>query len=162
MMISRIETIEDRLVVGMAIQTSFLNINEDTKQLAQTFMPRRAEVNSRIGKHVFSIQNYGSSFMPSNPKSEFEKWVGVEVTDFNNVPDGMKTFVISSGTYVVFNFKGSESEFSKSRVYIFKEWLPNSGYQLDQKAHFEILNEDYSKDFHNIEEEIWIPIIKKT
>lgn len=161
-MISRIETIEDRLVVGMAIQTSFLNINEDTKQLAQSFMPRRAEVNCRIGKHVFSIQNYGSSFTPSNPKSMFEKWVAVEVSQTDKLPNGMQSFLIKSGTYVVFSFKGPISNFPQARTYIFQEWLPKSGYALDQKAHFEILNEDYSKDFHNIEEEIWIPIIKKT
>ena len=121
-------------------------------------MPRRHEVLSRIGKHVFSIQNYGKDFLPANPNSEFDKWIGVEVENTHDIPEAMESFVITSGTYVVFSFKGSFSEFPKQRAYIFQEWLPDSGYQLDQKAHFEILNEDYSKDLQNIAEDIWIPV----
>lgn len=154
----RIEIIKDRFVIGMKTRTSVLNINENTKQLAQVFMPRRYEVLSRIGKHVFSIQNYGKDFTPANPNSEFDKWIGIEVDNTSDIPKGMDSFVISSGTYVVFSFKGSVSELPKQRAYIFQEWLPNSGYQLDQKAHFEILSEDYNKDLQNIKEEIWIPI----
>ena len=154
----RIETIEDRLVIGMKTDTSIITINESTKALAQSFMPRRAEVTSRIGQHVFSIQNYGKDYNPSEVHSEFEKWVGVEVENFNTIPEGMESFVISSGTYAVFSFKGNVSEFPKTRAYIFREWLPNSEYQLDQKAHFEILNEAYSQDLQNVEEDIWIPI----
>ena len=161
MMEHRIETIENRLVIGMKTKTSILTINEKTNALAQTFMPRRAEIASRIGKHVFSIQNYGKDYKPSDLNSEFEKWVAVEVENFNSVPEGMESFVISSGTYAVFSFKGAVSDFPKSRAYIFKEWLPNSGYRLDHKAHFEILSEDYSKDLQNIEEDIWIPVKKR-
>lgn len=160
MMEHRIEIIEDRLVVGMKTNTSVLTINDNTKALAQLFMPRRAEVTSRIGKHVFSIQNYRIDYQPSDVNSEFEKWVGVEVKESVNLPEGMEAFVVLSGTYAVFSFKGAVSDFPKSRAYIFQEWLPNSEYQLDQKAHFEILSEDYSKDLQHIEEEIWIPIKK--
>ena len=160
MMTHRFETIQGRLVVGMKTITSVLTINERTKQLAQLFMPRRFEVSSRVGKHVFSIQNYGKDYVPSDLNSEFEKWVGIEVQNTNSLPEGMQSFIIQAGMYVVFSFKGSVSEFPKSRVYIFQEWLPNSGYQLESKAHFEILSEDYSKDLQNIEEEIWIPVKK--
>lgn len=158
MMTHRIIHIKDRFVVGMKTKTSVLTINEKTKELAQSFMPRRAEITSRVGKHVFSIQNYGEDYNPSNLNSEFEKWVAVEVHETDTIPSDMEAFVIASGSYAVFDFKGTVSEFPKRRAYIFQEWLPNSGYQLDLKAHFEILSEDYSKDLQNIEEEIWIPI----
>jgi len=157
-MTHRIETIEDRLVVGMKTTTSVLTINEKTKRLAQSFMPRRSEVKFRIGKHVFSIQNYDKAYNPSDLNAEFEKWVAIEVDNIEKLPDGMSSFVIKAGMYAVFHFKGSVSEFPKSRAYIFQQWLPNSGYQLDYRAHFEILSEDYSKDLQNIEEDIWIPI----
>lgn len=156
----RIEIISDRLVVGMKTKTSVLTINEKTRELAKSFMPRRHEVSSRIGEHVFSIQDYGKDFSPTNPNSEFDKWVAIEVENFDNLPKNIESFNIKSGTYAVFSFKGSVSEFPKQRAYIFQEWLPKSGYQLDQKAHFEILSEDYSKDLQNIEEDIWIPIKK--
>jgi AraC family transcriptional regulator len=155
-----IQEIEDLLVVGMKTRTSVLTINEQTKQLAQLFMPRRHELNSRIGKHVFSIQDYPSNYSFVDANSEFDKWVAVEVQNADNLPEGMDSFVINGGTYAVFSFKGAVSEFPKSRAYIFEEWLPNSGYQLDHKAHFEILSEDYSKDLQHIEEDIWIPVKK--
>lgn len=155
-----IQVIKDRLIIGMKTKASVLTINEKTRQLAKRFMPRRHEVNSRIGKHVFSIQDYGRNYSFVNAHSKFDKWVAVEVQNADNMPKGMDSFVIKSGTYVVFSFKGAISEFPKSRAYIFEAWLPNSGYQLDHKAHFEILSEDYSKDLQQIEEDIWIPILK--
>lgn len=158
MMTHRIERIDDRLVVGMKTNASVITISEKTRALAQSFMPRRHEVSFRIGKHVFSIQNYGKGYVSSGLNSEFEKWVGVEVQNTNNLPLGMQPFIIKSGMYAVFSFIGSVSDFPKSRAYIFQEWLPSSKYKLDQKAHFEILSEDYSKDLQHIEEEIWIPI----
>ena len=157
----RIEVIEDRYVVGVKTKTSVLTINEKTRELAKSFMPRRHEITSRIGKHVFSIQDYGKDYSPTNPNSEFDKWVAIEVKELIDLPIGMESFVIKSGIYVVFSFKGSVSEFPKQRAFIFQEWLPNSDYQLDEKAHFEILSEDYSKDLQNIEEDIWIPVKKK-
>lgn len=160
MMHYRITDIEDFLVVGMKTRTSVLTINEQTKQLAQLFMPRRHEVNSRIGKHVFSIQDYGKDYSSEDLYLEFDKWIAIEVQNSDDLPEGMDSFIINGGTYAVFSFKGAVSEFPRSRAYIFEEWLPNSGYQLDHKVHFEILSEDYSKDLQHIEEDIWIPVKK--
>ncbi|MEZ5147954.1 MAG: GyrI-like domain-containing protein [Bacteroidales bacterium] len=41
-----------------------------------------------------------------NPQKEFEKWATVEVSDFNDVPDGMDTLLILAGRCVVFHYKG--------------------------------------------------------
>lgn len=160
MITPRIEQIEDRLVVGMKTTTSIMDIGMNTKKLAQVFMPRRAEVKNRIGTHVFSIQDYGPNYNPQDRTAMFDKWVAVEVEAIEAIPNEMESFLIVSGTYAVFDFKGAVADFPKVKAYIFREWLPKSGYQLDQKVHFELLNEDYSKDLQNVEEEIWIPIIE--
>lgn len=160
MMTCRIEHIENRLVVGMKTTTTIMNISEDTKRLAKVFMPRRAEIKNRHRLHVFSIQNYVANFDPSDVSAEFDKWVAVEVETVAHLPEGMESFTIASGIYAVFDFKGTVSDIPKSRAYIFGEWLPQSGYQLDQRAHFEIMAEDYSKQLPQIEEELWIPIVK--
>jgi AraC family transcriptional regulator len=135
-----------------------LTINTKTKELAQQFMPRRHEIKARIGLHVFSIQEYDENHNPQSPHAEFDKWVGVEVSNFEGIPNGMDTLILKGGTYAVFKFKGAMQDFPKSRAFIFNEWLPKSEYQLAPKAHFEILSENYSKDLNNIEEEIWIPV----
>ena len=64
-----------------------------------------------------------------NPNTEFEKWATIEVTDFETVPDNMETFILTGGLYAVFLHKGSNTD-NKTFQYIFKTWLPNSGYLL--------------------------------
>lgn len=160
MMEFRIESIEDVKVVGMRALMSISTINAETGNLARRFMPRRYEVVSRIEKHVYSIQNYGPDF-DSMPETKFEKWIGIEVSDFQDIPPEMETFILKGGPYAVFDFKGAIQDFPKSRQYIFNEWLPNSGYNLDPRPHFEILSENYSRDLQNIEEEVWVPVKPK-
>jgi AraC family transcriptional regulator len=45
-------------------------------------------------------------------------------------------------------------------TYIFTRWLPASGYQLDNRPHFEILGDKYKNNDPESEEEIWIPVRK--
>ncbi|MFL0354200.1 GyrI-like domain-containing protein [Xanthomarina sp. GH4-25] len=163
MMQHRIEQTEDRYVIGIKTNMSIQTIQQETGKLARQFMPRRQEVASRVGKHVFSIQNYGTlNIKEMSPQTVFEKWIGVEVSNLDNIPNGMETFVLKAGTYAVFTYKGSIQDFPKSRQYIFQSWLPNSNYQLDNKAHFEELSENYSKDLQNTEEDVWIPIKERS
>ncbi|WP_370097143.1 GyrI-like domain-containing protein [Xanthomarina gelatinilytica] len=159
MMPDSIKTVNDRLVVGMKANMSFKTMQEETGNLAKQFMPRRNEISSRIGTHVFSIQDFGDFLLKNiTALTEFEKWVGVEVSNFDHVPEGMETFVLKAGTYAVFTYKGAMQDVPKFKQSIFKDWLPNSNYQLDTRAHFEILPENYSKDLHATEEDFWIPI----
>ena len=61
------------------------------------------------------------------------------------------------GLYAVFFYKGSSSD-TKIFQYIFTNWLPDSGYTLDNRPHFEILGENYKNGDPGSEEEIWIPV----
>lgn len=159
----RIENANDRLVVGIKTKMTIQTIQQETGILARQFMPRRHEVSSRIGTHVFSIQDYGNLNMKDiTPQTTFEKWVGVEVSNIDAIPESIESYVLKAGMYAVFTYKGSIQDFPKCRQYIFQDWLPNSKFQLDNRAHFEVLPENYSKDLQNTEEEIWIPIIQKS
>lgn len=159
-MTPEIINMDQLFVVGMRTETNLISIQSDTKSIAQQFMPRRDKVSSRIGNHVFSIQNYRPDFDPSNPRSKFEKWVGVEVSETEKIPEDMEVFHIGAGTYAVFEFKGKISDFGSFRGRIFQEWLPHSGYRLAVGPHFEIMEEDYSNDLNNTEESVYIPIAK--
>lgn len=85
----------------------------------------------------------------------------MEVTNFNSVPEKMKTLVIPSGLYAVFNYKGSAAEAAKFYQYIFATWLPDSDYILDNRPHFALMGEKYKNDSQDSEEEIWIPLRNK-
>ena len=88
----------------------------------------------------------------------FVKWAAVEVTNFENIPNGMESFVLEGGLYAVFDYKGNAINAAQTFQYIFQNWLPNSNYKLDKRPHFELLGAKYKNNDPNSEEEIWIPI----
>ena len=156
----RIETVEEKKLVGNRITMSFTNIK--TQELWQRFMPRRNEITNKIGTDLYSLEVFNASFFDAfDPNTEFEKWATVEVTDFDHVPDAMETLTVPSGLYAVFLHKGLVSEAPKTYDYIFRTWLPGSNFQVDNRPHFAVMGEKYKRDSPDSEEEIWIPVKPK-
>ena len=155
----RIETITEKKLVGKRLRMSFSE--NRTFELWRTFMPARKQIQNNIGTALYSMQVYDNLFFDNfNPNAVFEKWATVEVTDFDNVPRGMETYILTGGLYAVFLHKGSNTD-NRTFQYIFTTWLPNSNYLLDDRPHFEILGEKYKNGDPNSEEEIWIPVKTK-
>ena len=155
----RIETITEKKLVGKRLRMSFSE--NRTFELWRTFMPARKQIQNNIGTALYSMQVYDNLFFDNfNPNAVFEKWATVEVTDFDNVPHGMETYILTGGLYAVFLHKGSNTD-NRTFQYIFTTWLPNSNYLLDDRPHFEILGEKYKNGDPNSEEEIWIPVKTK-
>jgi len=157
----RIETLSEKKLIGIRMIMSFSN--NKTGELWRSFMPRRKEIQNNIGTELFSMQVYDDLYFNNfNPDKAFEKWATIEVTDFSVVPGKMETFILPGGLYAVFIHKGAASIEPETFEYIFRTWLPNSEYALDNRPHFEILGEKYKNEDPFSEEEIWIPIkIKK-
>jgi AraC family transcriptional regulator len=151
-----IKILKEKKLIGKRIKMAL--IDDKTSELWKSFMPSRKEIKNNIGSELYSMQVYNPLYFNNfNPRAEFEKWAAIEVTDFNTVPDTMKTFVLKGGLYAVFIYNGSsiDTEIFKN---IFGTWLPNSNYILDDRPHFEILGEKYKNEASSSEEEIWIPI----
>jgi AraC family transcriptional regulator len=142
----------NKKLVGMSISMSWSN--DKSRELWQGFRPRIKEITNTLQTGLFDIK---VNEVLMNPTAEFEKRAAVEVSDFENVPDGMETYSLS-GTYVVFIHRGTANQIMKTFGYIFNEWLPNSGYELDQRERFEILPYNYNPMDESMEEEIWIPV----
>jgi AraC family transcriptional regulator len=134
--------------------------NNKTMELWKSFMIRRKEIINNFNKEMISMQVYNESLRIGDLKQEFEKWAVVEVSDFDKVPNKMETFVLESGLYAVFHYRGLNTD-NRIFIHIFGNWLPNSDYLLDNRPHFEILGEKYKNGDPNSEEEIWIPIKEK-
>ncbi|MEP6736472.1 MAG: GyrI-like domain-containing protein [Chryseolinea sp.] len=153
----RIEVILERKLVGKRLTMSFAA--NRTMELWKSFIPHRNQVVNAVGVDLYSIQIYAADYFAHfSPVTTFEKWAAVQVPDFSCIPEGMETFVLPVGKYAVFHYKGSSREGSSTFQYIFKDWLPASGYELDNRPHFELLGLKYKNDDPNSEEEIWIPI----
>lgn len=155
----RIVETEDIYIIGVNAKANFQNISEITPQLARQFMPRVKDITARKDNYTLSLQNYKLfDFKKFNPTETFEKWIGVEVNNFNKVPNGLSTLRIDSGKYLVIDFKGSIAEFIKFWQNIHSTWLPNSEFELDNRPHFEKLPPSYNPMQEENKEEIWIPI----
>jgi AraC family transcriptional regulator len=157
-MFSRIETLAPKKLTGNRILMSYAN--NKTYDLWKGFMSRRSAIRNSTGTHLFSLQVYDSSFdfKVFDPHAVFEKWAAVEVTGFDDIPENMEPFLLPGGLYAVFIHTGAAATAGKTFTWIFGTWLPQSGYQLDHRPHFEILGEKYKNDDPASEEEVWIPI----
>ncbi len=159
-MFLRIENLPQKKLIGQRIKTS-LSENR-TFELWKSFMPRKREIKNVVNNNLYSIQVFDSSFKPETftPKTIFEKWAAVEVTNFDNVPENMEVHVLTGGLYAVFLHKGAATDF-KTHQYIFSTWLPQSNYTLDAREQFEVMDERYKGNDPASEEEVWIPIKDK-
>lgn len=155
----RIEILKEKKLVGYNLKMSLTK--NKTGQLWGKFGPKIKEINNRVTEDKISMQIYDASYYQKfNPDNEFEKWATVEVEDFNNIPNGMNSFMLKEGLYAIFDYRGSSADPSIFQ-YIYGKWLPNSPYQIDDRPHFEVLGEKYKNNDPNSEEEIWIPITAK-
>lgn len=155
----RIEILKEKKLAGTHIVMSLAN--NKTGDLWKSFMPRRKEITNVLNGDLISMAIYKPNhFADFKPTNEFEKWAAVEVSNFDNVPNGMETFTLTGGLYAVFDYKGSSTDISIFQ-YIFGTWLPQSGYLLDSRPHFEVLGDKYKNASPGSEEEIWIPIKEK-
>ncbi|WP_010135303.1 GyrI-like domain-containing protein [Ochrovirga pacifica] len=154
----RIITLTEKKLVGLSKNMSLTD--NKTQQLWSEFMACIDEIPNRISEDKISMQMYDELyFMEFSPNRPFVKWATVEVYSFDEVPASLTSFQLMGGLYAVFNYKGLSDDPSIFQ-YIYTEWLPNSGYELDKRPHFEVLGKHYKNNDPNSEEEIWIPIKK--
>jgi AraC family transcriptional regulator len=156
-MFLRIEEMEAKNFVGKRLQMSFAN--NHTKELWQSFMPRRKEIANVLDSDLYSIEEYETGFFSAfDATKAFYKWAAVEVSNLNQVPRDFETLVAPTGLYAVFLHKGPASEGERTYRFIFSEWLPASQYVVDQRPHFAVMGAKYKHDDPSSEEEIWIPV----
>lgn len=127
-------------------------------ELWKSFGPRRKEISNAVSNDLISLVLYRPGYFENfNPTNTFERWAASEVSDFATIPHDMDSYIVPGGLYAVFNYIGLNTD-SSIFQYIFGTWLPASDYELDNRAHFEVLGERYKNNDPTSEEEIWIPV----
>jgi AraC family transcriptional regulator len=153
----KLELLPQKILVGKQLRMSL--VANRTRELWQNFMPRRKEIVNAVNDYLYSLEEYNTHFFDHfDPAAEFVKWAAVEVSDADQLPADMQALVMPSGLYAVFTHKGPASKGFETYDYIFRTWLPSSGYQIDNRPHFALMGEKYKNDDPASEEEIWIPV----
>ena len=138
----------------MSLQTN------QTQELWRSFMPEKTKIKNRLSSELYSIRVYDRPMDPLDLAQPFDKWAATEVKSLDEVPEGMEPLILEGGLYAVFDYRGLNTD-SSIFIYIFSQWLPNSGYELDERPQFEVLGAKYKNNDPDSEEEIWIPIKPK-
>ncbi|MBD8488876.1 GyrI-like domain-containing protein [Echinicola sp. CAU 1574] len=155
----RIINISKSHFIGMRVEMSFSN--NQTAKLWKSFMPRKMEIEGVLDEALYSLEVFPNGFFEAfDPIVHYEKWAAVKVNAEAKASDGMEYLAVPEGNYAIFIHRGPASEAPKTYQYIFQKWLPNSGYQIDDRPHFAVMGEKYKNDDPESEEEIWIPIKK--
>ena len=154
---SRLEEMPKRYFVGIRNQMSL--VNNTTLELWKKFMPEKGNIKQTIGEELYSMEVYPRDYFQNfNPAATFEKWAAVEVKDKFILLDEMEYLTVPAGLYVVFHYVGSPKDAPQAYAFIFKQWLPASDFELDNRPHFAVMGEKYNNESDDSEEEIWIPI----
>lgn len=155
-MTPQIIAIDKKAVIGMQ---SAMHHNEYYKIIAlwKSFMPQRKAIHNAINKDFIAIQGY-SDF--NAIEKAFDIWACVEVSNLEHIPDGMTSFIIPKGEYAIFLQKGMDA--SKTYQRIMTEWLPNSGYEIDNRPHFQVMGETYKNGSPDSEEDFYVPLKLKS
>ncbi|MBA2176005.1 GyrI-like domain-containing protein [Halobacillus locisalis] len=138
-----------------------MSLAEDrTQELWKSFMPNRSSIPHQVDHHLYDMKRFDPPFNPAqfNADVSFEKWAAVEVSDGHEESHGMRMTELVGGVYAVFLHYGPAQAFSETLGYIFGSWLPSSGYELDDREHFERFTEAYHPMDEQAVEEVWIPI----
>ncbi|MFM7645386.1 MAG: GyrI-like domain-containing protein [Sphingomonadales bacterium] len=156
----RIENINEKKLVGKRMMMSYADYR--IAALWSSFMPIRKEITNNLNNDLVALTIYSSThFTNFSPTNTFEKWAAVEVANFDQVSPDMETTTLPGGLYAVFLYKGSATGIAEFYQNIFTKWLPNAGFDIDQRPHLEIMGEKYKNNDPLSEEEIWIPIKAK-
>lgn len=121
---------------------------------------RAEEVPSRVGHDMYGVI-YGRPEAERKHPDELQYIAGVLVSAADKIPPGMVARTIPAATYAVFVHRGPIHAIAETVRQIYREWLPQSGYQHAQIADIELYDRRFDCESSNSELEYWISIIPK-
>jgi len=145
-------------LAGRRIQTT-LAANE-TVRLWKIFMPGVKAIPGRMNGDLYSVRIYPAglqmnSFTPDTP---FEEWAAVSIDSGARIPEDLEILLVKAGLYAVFTIRGTAADFIGSARKIYTDWLPASGYDLDDRPHITVMGDSYVPDDPASVEEFWVPV----
>ena len=153
---TRIVSLPAMRVVGM----EYVGKNENAEIAAMwgVFVPRIGEVQGRTSPRV-ALGVCGDA----REDGSFRYVAGCEVRADAAVPDGMTVFDVPAATYVVVTQRGplndKERGLGAALNYVYRNWLPQSGYQDTDTPDLEWYDERFHGDQEESAMDVYTPIV---
>lgn len=143
-------------VIGMAYVGK--NENEQIHSLWDVFLPRVPEVQGRTHPGV-TLGVCGDA----REDGSFRYVAGCQVAPDAPVPEGMIAIEVPAATYVVVTQRGVLSDeqhgLCAALNYVYREWLPQSGYQRAATPDLEWYDERFDSGREDSEMDVYTPIV---
>lgn len=130
------EIIEHPAMKIVGIATQYDDGDLSLPKLWSTFRPYRESIPNRVGKDFFGIYE---SYEESEDETRFVYICSAQVSNFEEVPEGMITRELEAQTYARFTHTGPIANLENTLRYIWGSWLPKSNYEYADKPDFELL-----------------------
>lgn len=138
-------------IVGLSCETSVQECQKVLPDLWDKFNKRVAEIKNRTGDVV-----YGVSITKNIETCEFTYIAGIEVTDFEDIPEGMVQEIIPKEKYMVYEHKGHISKIGESYCKIMEEFKKEC--IKENKIWLEVYGKDYVHNSDDSKMGIWCSI----
>jgi len=152
-----IVTRREAKVIGVARRYQEEDLNIET--LWSAFRPNVCRITNRVGNDAFGIYE---EYQESADSVGFSYICSVQVTEFDDVPEGMITRIIPAHLYAVFRHKGPMSFLPETLKYIWGSWLPKSDYEYVEKPDFELYAPGTQPEDPDKVLFLHIPIVRKS
>jgi len=155
---------EEMKIIGLILKTTFLK-NRQAEEIPPLFhkvmeVGTMKSVPNRVNNNQICVidRNENSPY--------FDYYIGVEVNNFDEIPEGMVDLTISAGNYAVTSFlKKGNKDVLMAVKHITDKWIPENGYEMDhQKPGCIYYDEDFITGYEengyegNLIAKVFIPV----
>ncbi|MCG8500561.1 MAG: AraC family transcriptional regulator [Firmicutes bacterium] len=115
--------------------------------------------NKHHSERAFGICEQLQETHALNYDMDLSEVIGLEVTCYDNLPDGIVAKTIPAGKYAVFTHRGLIDEILKTYEYIWGTWVLLTKEVLDERDGFELYDKRFlGRDNEQSEMDIYVPI----
>lgn len=114
------------------------------------FMEMTEEIENRVNAELYyAAYDYDvQDMIKENDEINYTYFYGVEVSEYNDISQGMVKKVIPKAKYAVFNYDIKNNTLNGESLnqpvydYIDGIWIPNSGFELSATSDYEVINQN--------------------
>lgn len=125
--------------------------------LWQSFVAMVDKVTEPVGENLYGITYMDKDYDPEKMVG-YSYFVGIQVQDKSECPEGMIMHKVPASAYAVFEHKGKIETIDETYNYIFTDWVNMSRCTPATQDVFEVYDERFSQGSDDSIVEIWVPL----